>query len=382
MQGQCARIDFIAGVLVALLILTVPGQDAAAVPTPAFMGLGGPTGGSIQNQAWGVSADGSTAVGRAGGNAYRWRVGPGMQFITNGSAYAASADGSVVVGRGLGNQAFRWTQASGAQSMGSFPGAGSQTSSANAVSANGTVVAGTAPKPSPPLDYDPFRWTAADGMQSLGDVSGGRAGTSVAFSMSSNAGVIVGQTFSALAMEAFRWTAGSGMTLLSGVPAGFRPENAAGVSGDGTTIVGYTHSPNTQIGMLEAYRWTEAGGLQALGDLPGGHHHGAAWAVSGDGSIIVGQSLTDFDFDFPEAFIWDAVHGMRNLREVLEQDFGLNLDGWMLNAARGISADGNTIVGYGVNPQGFQESWIAVIPEPASLALFLLTLLPLTRRRR
>jgi hypothetical protein len=41
-----------------------------------------------------------------------------------------------------------------------------------------------------------------------------------------------------------------------------------------------------------------------------------------------------------EAFIWDAVHGMRNLREVLIQEYGLDLSVWTLSEARGVSADG------------------------------------------
>jgi hypothetical protein len=59
---------------------------------------------------------------------------------------------------------------------------------------------------------------------------------------------------------------------------------------------------------------------------------------------------------------------MRNLRNVLEDDFGLDLSGWTLTEATGISADGRTIVGYGVNPSGDQEGWIAV-PEPPPAAL-------------
>ncbi len=61
----------------------------------------------------------------------------------------------------------------------------------------------------------------------------------------------------------------------------------------------------------------------------------------------------------PIALLWDAQHGIRNLHAVLVGDYGLNLTGWQLGAARGISADGNTIVGFGVNPAGQWEAWIA-----------------------
>lgn len=97
--------------------------------------------------------------------------------------------------------------------------------------------------------------------------------------------------------------------------------------------------------------------------------------VSGDGSIIVGMGGN-------VAWIWDEVHGMRDLKQVLEQDFSLDLTGWLLREARAVSADGLTIVGEGVNPEGHWEAWRAVIPEPNTAALLALGLLVLGVRRR
>ena len=51
-----------------------------------------------------------------------------------------------------------------------------------------------------------------------------------------------------------------------------------------------------------------------------------------------------------EAFIWDNANGMRKLKDVLVNDFGLDLTGWTLTIARGISDDGLTIVGDGIKP--------------------------------
>jgi hypothetical protein len=62
---------------------------------------------------------------------------------------------------------------------------------------------------------------------------------------------------------------------------------------------------------------------------------------------------------------------MRSVREVLT-DLGIDLSGWILRGATAISADGTTIVGYGTNPFGQQEAWLANIsgvPEPTSLQL-------------
>ena len=52
---------------------------------------------------------------------------------------------------------------------------------------------------------------------------------------------------------------------------------------------------------------------------------------------------------------------MRRLRDLLEQDFNLDLAGWELEAGNGVSADGLTIAGSGRNPVGEREAWIAHI---------------------
>ena len=59
--------------------------------------------------------------------------------------------------------------------------------------------------------------------------------------------------------------------------------------------------------------------------------------------------------------IWNAKHGMRNLRDVLVNDFGLgpSLAGWTLWEATSISDDGLVIAGTGRNPGGQGEGWVA-----------------------
>jgi hypothetical protein len=72
-----------------------------------------------------------------------------------------------------------------------------------------------------------------------------------------------------------------------------------------------------------------------------------------------------------EAFVWDAARGMRSIRDVLVNEFGLgaSLAGWQLYAAIDVSGDGSIIVGSGVNPAGRPEGWIAsLVPEPSACA--------------
>ena len=73
---------------------------------------------------------------------------------------------------------------------------------------------------------------------------------------------------------------------------------------------------------------------------------------------------------------------MQNLKDILVNEHGLNLDGWLLREAADISYDGLTIVGHGYNPNGNIEAWIATIPEPSTIILFGLGSLTLLRRRK
>jgi len=72
---------------------------------------------------------------------------------------------------------------------------------------------------------------------------------------------------------------------------------------------------------------------------------------------------------------------MRSVKDVLQDECGPDLTGWTLTEANGISADGNTIVGYGTNPLGNTEAWIAVIPEPGGDAALLALITGVLARR-
>jgi uncharacterized membrane protein len=136
------------------------------------------------------------------------------------------------------------------------------------------------------------------------------------------------------------------------VPDGW--SRAIGISGDNLVVVGEVGPPTGSDS--EAFRWTQSGGMVGLGDLPGGIAQATATAASFDGSVIVGYGNTAVGI---EAFIWDDTNGMRNLREVLENDSGLDLTGWLLQVATDVSANGSKIVGYGINPMGKREAWVA-----------------------
>jgi probable HAF family extracellular repeat protein len=286
-------------------------------------------------------------------------------------ANGVSGDGSVAVGASDISQgslaAFRWTQATGLLPLGFLPG--EQTSVARAASADGSVIVGFS-------GLQAFRWTETEGLVGLG-------ASSAAFGVSGDGSVVVGFSTSARGTEAFRWTQQTGLVGLGDLGGAAFQSQATAVSSNGAVIVGASDSATGQ----QAFRWTQAGGMVGLGDLMGSSAS-IAQAVSADGSVIVGDSFANFDASQHIAFIWDSSDGIRNLRDILISQ-GDDLTGWILSQAKGISADGKTIVGAGFNPDGQPEAWLArlgaqtnPIPEPSSLILLGSAVLLLLRPRR
>jgi probable HAF family extracellular repeat protein len=285
---------------------------------------------------------------------------PGGEGLQS-QAYGVSADGSVVVGYSRsveGNQAFRWTKSGGLEGLGDLPG-GLFGSFAFAVSADGSVAVGESWAAS---GGEAFRWTAEDGMVGLGDLPGGSFNSS-ARGVSADGSVIAGYGRTETAWQAFRWTQETGMVDLGDLPGGDTFSTVQDLSADGTAIVGWSGS---YWSPYEAYLWTESGGWRGLGDFAGGDSYSEALGVSADGSVVVGYGTTASG---QRAFIWDENNEMRYLKNVLENNYGLDLTGWTLNGAASISDDGLTIVGWGKNPQGASEAWIARLAELVGLEI-------------
>ena len=314
-----------------------------------FRGLGDLPGGSFGSNAEAVSADGKVVVGNgtsaAGIEAFRWTATGGMKGLGDlpgGDFYSVattvSANGSVVAGIGTtsnGQKGFRWTASSGMVDL--------DIGHIFDISSDGAVMVGIGPT------NEAFRWTTTGGAVGIGDLPGGYF-ISFAAAVSADGKVVVGYSGSTAGFEAFRWTATGGMKGLGDLPGGDFYSSAQDVSADGKVVVGYGTSSNG----TEAFRWTATGGMVGLGHLPG-QVSSEARAVSGNGSVVVGQSGT-------QAFIWDSANGMQSLQEVLSTQYSVNLAGWYLYAANGISSDGKTIVGHGYSPKGGSEAWIVTLP--------------------
>ena len=277
-----------------------------------------------------------------------------LGFLPGGArsmASGVSADGSVVVGSGDSTSApstplsgFRWVAGKGLNRIEPIPG--SYLCTATGVSADGATVSGTCLT----INNEAFRWTPATGSIGLGRFGGGGDATSSAAAISFDGAVIVGAGHPVL-IGAMAWPA-SGEAIVIGELPSDDSASASAVSRDGTVIVGTSRN---EAQVPTAFRWDRQAGMSALGSTALGIQGSVAAGVSGDGTMIVGWLITATR---ESAFVWDAEHGLRQLETVLASDNRADIAGWQLTRATAISDDGRTITGYGTNPQGQTEGWI------------------------
>ncbi|MBN1346493.1 MAG: PEP-CTERM sorting domain-containing protein [Phycisphaerae bacterium] len=292
---------------------------------------------------------------------------------------AVSADGSVVVGFS-GHlydepEAFVWTGGV-MTSLGDLEG-GPYCSTARGISSDGSIIVGGGNDEL--WTSQPVVWT--NGVISLLDNGAGNPTTGIARDVSADGSVIVGtNNWEVWSAEGYpcMWNGGVA-TCLGDLPGGTAYGNATAISADGTVIVGNCWSANGK----EAFRW-EAGIMTGLGALTAGNFSSMAMDVSGDGSVIVGYSVVSEDWpDKYAPFIWTAEGGMRSMADYLSLECGFDLTDWeLVDAWVRVSDDGMTFVGCGCNPEGEYEAWIAHVPEPVTVAVFVAGTGLLLRRTR
>jgi uncharacterized membrane protein len=367
---------------VIVLFLVYSNRPATGAVMASIQSLGYFSGATTANGN-GVSANGAVAVGTgqgggSGNQAYRWTSATGPVALgrllgtsTAGTARAVSGDGLVVVGDDFVNassdkKAYRWTSGTGMQDLGFLARLGGppQESFARGVNFDGSVVVGISGGMA-------FRWTQATSMVNIGPASDG-SNPAAAYAVSPDGSVVVGTEFDGTGpyTQAMRWTSGTGMVPMGNIPGGTGDSYAYALSSDGAVIVGQGHSATRE----EAFRWTSGGGMVGLGHIAGPFTGAEALGISGDGSLIVGD-------DSGSAFIWDSSHGMRNLSTVLTS-YGVNMTGWTLNSASGISTDGTTIVGTGFKTGVGNVGFLVTLPEPGACGAVLFGFTFLARRRR
>lgn len=139
-----------------------------------------------------------------------------------------------------------------------------------------------------------------------------------------------------------------GFRGLGDLPGGVYHSEASAISGDGSTVGGWSSSAASSPGENQAFKWT-GGTMTSLADLPGGLVRGMAGALSYDGQWIVGDSASA---DGGQAVIWQPDGTIMSL--------GALVPTGPMGTARGITDDGSVVVGSCLSPSGWQAfRWTA-----------------------
>lgn len=242
---------------------------------------------------------GRGALATGGREAFSWsggtftRLGDLATGSIQGTAFTISDDGMVIAGQGAAaaNLPVIWTSGATTPTALSVP-AGIVSGSMTALSSDGSVGAGTLRDATRNLAH---RWTSS-GFVSLGTLQVGGGGHSLASGISGDGSVIVGQSDSASGPQAFMWTSSGGMVGLGDLDGGPFESWARAVSGDGQTVVGFGATALLDSNpVYEAFIWDTAHGMRKLQDVlttlgldTAGWRLQEATGVSADGSVITG----------------------------------------------------------------------------------------------
>lgn len=203
-----------------------------------------------------------------------------------------------------------------------------------------------------------FRYTTAGGMMSIGSNI-----TPSPHSTSWDGSVVVGDSYNGDNEAAVRYTytglgpTGGTITVLPALPGGTWTSPIA-MTPDATMAVGVSDSPGFANGQL--VRWHEGGLTEALGTPdPALDLVGNLGGVTADGSVIAIAGWDPISGANVASYIRNP-SGWFKLQDLLT-DAGVDMTGWSLDDAIGISGDGTLVYGSGQH-NGNSEGFVAEFP--------------------
>jgi uncharacterized membrane protein len=324
----------------------------AAGQTPPLTWIGTLPGGTTST-ARGISLDGQWIVGGSGSSnvpsnqheAFRWSAATGMESLGpwgsgstfRSSAAVASFDGQVVAGEIPSDHVFRWTPVQGKESV--FYG---WNVDVTGISIDGGRIAGSQMWQG--ATTSGFHWSSREGLVFLeqGAWSGARVR-----GMSADGRFIIGIGNIDVQHPWYPvvWRVGIGAGEVLSFPPGTRSGTSA-ISADGRIIAGFAFERSSPL------LWIDRGPFTEL-PLPPGTTRCGVRALSGNGRIAVGTCEPG-----PVASIWlfdGAVYQPWVLTEYLLARGYQMMPGASLTVATSISGDGTVIAGDGIVP-GFEVS--------------------------
>lgn len=283
----------------------------------------------------------------------RWTEAGGLQQITPelGSLYGPvgiSSDGSTIWGEN-----WRWTASGGHQYLssillGDFHVFG--------CSADGNTITGVRGSFPGYHETDFFRWTVGQGSpeilpRSVENPMGYYYFSSISDDGSTVGGAAVGPDYTSSAVVV------NSKGVINLTPTQNQSNLVKDLSNDGSVAVGMALSPSFSV---DGFRWTAAGGMEVVGPS-----NSDCRACNADGTIVGGLR---FNPGAAGLIAWIRIGDApwTDLQDYLiaEQGLGAELDGWHLESVQDISADGRTIVGSGINPEGCEQGFLVRIDLP------------------
>jgi uncharacterized membrane protein len=286
-----------------------------------IVGLGDDPAGAFGSRATAVSGNGQVIVGGVTTNVsqyqtgFRWTESTGFQnlpYLSTSVSFpylspiAVSDDGSIIGGTGrieTGNVGFSYTQAGGFTTTGhlAVPDTGSMAD----MSGDGRVIVGSSGDNGPTLRA--YRWTADEGIQVINGPAGRRAISADA--ISNDGRVIAGSLAGPPTVSTFLWTEGVGIEDLGRFPVTDEFIYVLDIDGDGATLVGQIGNSSTGFGGRDAVWWDRSGGWRLLQEVVtqdfgldlGTWRLATASSISPNGQWIVGAA--ENPLGFREAFL-------------------------------------------------------------------------------
>lgn len=225
---------------------------------------------------------------------------------------------------------------------------GGPTSTANAISPDGSAVAGTSDTASG-IPH-PFLWR--QNSKKMIDLGPDLPGNSGAYAVNATGSVVVGSAHfpasrSGPQTQPFRWQSGNLQPLAPlGAAEGESGMGAAyGVNGDGSLIVG--ESTTAPSGLIHATLWT-AGGAPLDLDAKAPNAVSTAFAISQDGTAIAGTAGS------ATPVVWTFKSNSWN-RKALPLPRGVS---FQAGCACAVNADGSLIAGFGADSKHYDHALV------------------------
>ena len=305
-----------------------------------------------QGVVWSPQTHAMVNLGYFGGNpawSVAWTISPDAGVIGGACTTDSKPNGTAVL----------WKRFVGPQDIGGIAPYSSKGSVVRGLNFTGSVAVGYSGTPPASVSgASPVcvagRYTPGGGWTQL-QTPAGYVDT-VAYNLSSSGVVAVGAAYSSTGSNAVIWNGTSAKLLPTA--SGYTNSQAFAVNRSGSLMGGYCYKGAT---VEDACLWYSSLGYapKIIGHLPG-DTRSYVRAMSGDGTLVTGISVSPSSTLTP--FVWTSTGGMESLRDYLSS-VGVNTyASWKLQSVSGISDDGTTIVGYGVDPNGKTEPFRAVIP--------------------